>query len=147
MNIDFKHEKDRHRFLHLHPIALMILFHMNWWAQSRGLPFVVTDTVTTLAEDDYLNRASDTHRTGRAFDISIRGWSTDDIDNFMHTFKTKYNKYAAVNKHAEPVLIPAINHGNAPHFHIQIHAKYRQVIDSEILKFANSSNLLFNKDI
>lgn len=140
MNISFKHEKDKSKFLYLHPIALLLLFDMNWWAQERGLPFLVTDTVTTKEEDIFLGRQSDTHRTGRAFDISIHGWSTDDIDEFMYHFKEKYEEYAAVNKHGDTVLIPPINHGTAPHFHVQIHAKYTQPVQ----KFANSDPLLDN---
>lgn len=116
----FKHKKDIERVLYLHPIALIILFDMHSYCLKRSLPFVVTATVTTQEEDEQLNRQSSTHREGRAFDLSIQGWTTDEIDDFMLHFQKKYDEFAAKKINGEKVLIPPINHGTAPHFHVQI---------------------------
>ena len=116
----FKHEKDLNRVLFLHPVALIILFDMFVYCSKKNLPFVVTSTVSTIEEDQKIGRRSATHREGRAFDLSVKGWSTDEIDDFMFYFQRKYREFAAKNKKGEQVLIPPINHGTAPHFHVQI---------------------------
>ena len=85
---------------------------------------MITSTVTTKDEDSLINRKSTTHRTCRAFDLSINGWDAGQIKMFCDYFSHKYKDVAATNKQGESVLIPDVNHGTAPHIHVQINARY-----------------------
>ena len=115
--IKFKHQKDKERFLEMHPMTLRILFHAYQWAHSRKIPFVVTSTLSTKEEDELLKRVSTAHRTGRAFDLSIRGWTTDDIDDFHMDFEKAYGKWGAVSKRD---LIRRCVVIKRDHIHVQI---------------------------
>lgn len=121
----FKHKKDHTRFLYLHPAILVILFDAQNWALENNLPFLVTETVTTKSEDDKLSRVSSSHRQGRAFDLSTRGWSTEDINKFRTHFSRKYADYAALSRSSgQPNLVIYHDSGWGSHFHLQIHSRF-----------------------
>lgn len=126
----FKNEQIRQRSLQLHPIAFMILCDMLYWTKSRNLPFVISDTVTTETEDAELSRVSSTHREGRAFDISLKGWEPLDVDLFVTDFDIKYAKYAAMSKSGHPVLIVRHNAGTGDHLHVQINSAHKGGFDN-----------------
>lgn len=126
----FKTDKIWKRSLYLHPIALMILWDMWGYCFERNLEFLVTDTVSTLEEDAEISRVSSTHRTARAFDLRNKSWSLQEIWDFERHFNDKYkDKYGAVDKYGKKHLIVSIAHGTGPHFHVQIHSKYKLNID------------------
>lgn len=119
----FKSKKDFDRYLNLHPVALVILFHMNLYCHNRKLRFQVTSTVSTREEDDSLNRVSSTHREGRAFDLSVKDWSPYDIKEFIDYFDTKFGSEGALGVSGEKRLI--VDHvGTARHLHVQIDRSY-----------------------
>lgn len=120
----FKSQTGKSRALFLHPLAFMLLGEMIQWCVDNNLSCVITDTVSTISEDTYLKRVSSTHRDGRAFDISSKGWSDDNIKTFMDYFSTKYSKIAAVNSDNEPVLIVYHNAGTGYHLHVQINKRF-----------------------
>lgn len=90
------------------------------WCQDRKIPYVVTETVTTLDEDRNLKRTSRTHREGRAWDISVRDWIETAIAEFMKEFSKRFQHVAAIGaKTGKPELI--VRHvGSADHMHVQI---------------------------
>lgn len=109
------------RFLQLHPVALIVFFDLFYYCRLNKLPFVVTDTVTTFTEDKMIGRINAVHREFRAFDLSVSGWSQGQIATFRGYFNQKYKAIAAIASGSqEPELIPPVEHGTAPHFHIQI---------------------------
>lgn len=108
----------------MHPLIIMVLMDVKYWAMENELPFIVTETVTTMYEDIQVDRKSSSHRTGRAFDLSIRDWNNLDIKDCVNHFNKKYNHIAATSSsNGKPNLI--IDHvGTARHLHFQIHSKY-----------------------
>src|SRR3982750_3736160 len=95
--IRFKDGVSKERFQYIHPLAAAIAAQMNQWALTRELPFVITSTVSTFQEDRALGRQSSTHRTARAFDISIHGWRESDIDEFTKFFEEIHGRFGAVS--------------------------------------------------
>lgn len=129
INKIFKHTKDKTRFLYMHPIALMIMFDMYNWCIENNVEFQVTSTVSTKEEDEKYNRRSTTHRTGRAFDLSIKSFSFQELNSFRHWFNKKYYKEAAISPfNSQPTLIVVHDNGNGKHAHVQIHSKYSREI-------------------
>ena len=104
----------------------MIMFDMLVYCENRGYDFIVTSTVSTIAEDKKLGRVSRTHRESRAWDVSTigAGWDGVFIKNFITHFSKKYADYAAINTKGEKRLIVNHNSGNGPHLHIQLHSRY-----------------------
>lgn len=115
----FKYDRDMTLMYLIHPILFYIVADMNLWAYENGLPFQITRSVDRKITDV---STSTTHNEGRAVDISIQGWDTDMIDEFIFQFNSKYSEqYGAFSRSdGKPRLIPPIDHGTAPHFHVQI---------------------------
>lgn len=122
----FEYAKDevKDRVMYLHPYALMVLCDVLKWTIEKQIKLVISDAVSTKDEDESLSRVSSTHRESRAFDISTRGWSKDNIDECIRIFSLKYRYLAAVGQDGNPRLVYFHNAGTGAHLHFQIHKKY-----------------------
>lgn len=118
----FKHRKDYHRFYCLHPLLIAIVADMYMWCHERNIPFIVTSTVSTVAEDKRLSRISDTHRTGRALDLRSWVFTQKQRLEFISYFNNKYKKSAAISRSGKANLV--VYKTNPEHFHIQIHKRF-----------------------
>lgn len=117
----FKTDQARDRAMWLHETAAALMYHMAEWCLLKGWPFVVTDTVTTEEEDRQLNRISDTHRTARAFDVSVRDWTESMIQEFSEHFELEWGRMGAISAHDhEPHLIVHHDAGEGDHMHVQL---------------------------
>lgn len=133
--MQFKYPRDYTLSLCMHPLAVMILGYASFTAQQMDLPFVVTSTVSDIREDERLGRTSASHREGRAFDISIYGWTTDDIDNFKFEMERKFGDLGAWTHRGEQRLV-VVHNGTAPHIHVQISREFR---DEVVFPYLSSS--------
>ena len=115
----FKYDKDMAGMTLIHPILLMVFADFNLWAYERDLPVKVTRIIDERIEGISV---SDTHSEGRAIDVSVVGWSTDEIDDaifyFNKLYADLYGAYSYSDGHPRIVVPP--NHGTAPHLHFQI---------------------------
>jgi len=123
--MQFKHQRDKDLFYLLHPLLIMVIGDMNLYCHDNNLPFVITETVTTLAQDKKLKRVSSSHREKRSFDSSLRGWEESEIKTFIAHFSEKYKDIAAISGSTfKPRLIVRHNSGAGDHMHFQIHSKF-----------------------
>ena len=120
----FKFDKDKDRFFMMHPVACLIAMDMAFWSLSKGLPFTITSTMSSLEEDKRIGRKSRTHREGRAFDLSVKGWSSEDIDEFIVHFCKKYEEHSAISSQTLQPKLVVYHVGTAAHFHVQVHPRY-----------------------
>lgn len=104
----------------MHPICIMILGDMAFWAMKKGLPFIVTETATSESEDNAINRKHAIHRQFRGFDVRIWGWSEQNLRDFENHFEVKYAEFAAVSSGSGNKNLIVIHDGTAPHIHVQI---------------------------
>lgn len=104
----------------IHPKLLIMFAFVLDWATQRSLPIVVTSMIRTPEENRQLGSKSFTHPEGRAFDISIRGWSTDEIDDLIHEVNDKFSDIGALTTSGESRPVVFHDNGNGPHFHFQI---------------------------
>lgn len=104
--------------------AFLVLCDVILWAKSKQLRISITDAVTTLEEDEKLKRVSSTHREGRAFDLSTRGWSKDLIDECVRVFGFKYRNIAALGQDGSPRLVYFHNAGTGDHLHFQVAKRF-----------------------
>lgn len=118
----------------LSPAALMVLADLYLWSIQENLPFVITETMTTEAEDAALNRVSDSHRTGRASDISLKGWPKEKAHELKRIFDFKYRSIAAVRADGTANLIVIHDAGTGMHIHLQVHRRFS--VPNPILKGA-----------
>jgi hypothetical protein len=104
--------------------ATLVLADVILWARAKRLPVVISDAVTTLSEDQALKRTSSTHREGRAFDISTRGWDKESIDECVRVFGFKYRSIAALGQDGSPRLVYFHNAGTGDHLHFQVAKRF-----------------------
>jgi hypothetical protein len=117
----FSNKKAESRFEQMTVTAQNLCKEMVRWSKDvHGIDLVITETWTTGAEDIKLNRESDTHRTGRAFDIRTRNLPDWFIPKFIEYFETLYGKKLGAVTKDGPKLIVHRPHGSGPHFHVQV---------------------------
>lgn len=120
----FKDDVVASRFEDMHPKAQEIAIFMDEWSQKKyGVEITITSTVSTIAEDRALNRQSDTHRTGRAFDVRTRDLPQGLLAELIAETRKKYGKLGASNA-SGPNLIVYKPHGTFAHLHVQLNRKY-----------------------
>jgi hypothetical protein len=68
-------------------------------AQRRRLPILITSIIRGRIPGV---SESDTHATGRAFDMSIHGWSVDDIDEVLIEVNAEHAKIRGAYKRGDP---------------------------------------------
>lgn len=105
-----------------------LAIEMHLWALSQGVTLTFTETWTTKEEDLKRNRQSDTHRTGRAFDIRTKDLTPEFIEKFVEHFTEIYNSKMGAIVKDKPSLIVYRPHGTGPHFHVQIRRDYHETI-------------------
>jgi hypothetical protein len=115
---------DPNRLLDLSPVIVLIMADLVVFGMEHGIEITFTDSMSDVHEDTILDRQSDTHRTGRAFDLRTRGLSADQIDNIKSQFHMKYRRFAAVNKFGHHILIVDKSKTDKPHLHFQVHRSY-----------------------
>lgn len=139
--IEFKYAKDVVLFEYLHPILQQTIFDLSLWCEENSLPFKITATVTTKKRDDELNRVSDSHRTKRAIDLSVKKWSEKQMAIFQTLFNERYKNIASISKSDSiPRLIVLHGKDESLHFHIAIHSRYSmpEFTDDEYLKIKSN---------
>lgn len=123
--------KDRLEWLSVE--AFMVLCDVILWARNKQLPVVISDAVTSLDEDEALKRTSSTHREGRAFDLSTRGWAKENIDECVRVLGFKYRHLAALGADGNPRLVYFHNAGTGDHLHFQVAKRFAMPVQ----KFAS----------
>lgn len=118
---EFKTDTIATRTKYLCDQAQEVFYEMAEYCEDRKLPFVVTDSVSTMEEDRALSRVSDEHSQGRAFDISIRNWPQIALDDFVKFFEARFISVAAIGKKSgQARLIFMHNSGFGVHMHVQV---------------------------
>jgi hypothetical protein len=130
----FKYKKTLDRLPLLHPATLYLMTAMNMMFYDAGYPFVVTDGLSTLEEDKKLKRKHATHRTGRAFDVSVKNIPDDFIEQVIEYFNAEFKSEAAYSESRGELALIIDHKGTNRHLHVQIHARYSLDYSDIVLK-------------
>lgn len=99
----------------------LIMIEVIDWANARHLNPVVTETITSNHEDLALARVSTSHQEGRAFDLRLKDWPKNFIDDLKIFFETKYGYMGAVSKTNGLINLVVIHGvGDNLHAHFQV---------------------------
>jgi hypothetical protein len=116
----FKDQEVEARFTLMHPVAQELAKQMDQWSQEHyGIELTLTATTSTREEDKALGRVSDTHRTGRAFDVRTRDLPESLIAEMLAHFRFLYPKLGAFTGKQHQLIVYK-PHGTGPHLHVQI---------------------------
>lgn len=117
--IEIKPELNIKDLLFLDPTILEMLSFIAAYAYEFQLPCLITSL-----REDAPGRKTNTHRDGRAADLSVRGWSIYHIHTLLHKFKNHFKNRGAFNKSGEnrPIVYHKTEKG-AYHLHIQTYPR------------------------
>jgi len=121
---DYAKDEAKDRLIYLSPAAMMLLCDVILWCEQKQLSCQFTSAFSDFTEDQALNRISSTHREGRAFDLSTRGWGRETILECKRIFTAKYRTISAIDEHKEPRLCVIHDAGSGEHIHFQVHPRY-----------------------
>lgn len=126
----FKDDVVEERFKDMHSQAQKLAIEMDQWTQKTyNIELTITATTSTKIEDNALGRQSDTHRTGRAFDVRTRDLPENVIAELCAYFRKKYNNSYGAMVSGQRNLIVYKPHGTGPHLHIQLNRTFAKVIN------------------
>lgn len=90
--------------------------------EEHGLPMVVTSIIRPKIPGV---SKTDIHAKGRAFDLSVKGWSKADIEFLVKDVNEKFKTGAISSrdgKEREVVFEDGVTAGKGAHFHVQVRA-------------------------
>lgn len=116
----FKNDEVRNEWKDIRVTLQDVLIDMKGYCVMNGMPFLITDLTSTMAEDKKLHRTSATHRERRAADLRCIYWPEWFIVQFIDHFETKYKAIAALS--GKPLKSNLIERhvGTADHIHVQL---------------------------
>lgn len=116
--IEFKNDKARETYKKIDDRLKNAIYWCSKWCDSRKVPFVITRCI-----DEMIPGVSKTniHADGRAVDVSVHGWSADDIDDFVCDSNNEFSeKIGAISISDGKPRFNVFHVGTGPHFHLQI---------------------------
>lgn len=124
--LQFKNDTVRRRYFNLHPVIRKVVEAMARWSFGYDRQeLVITESITTAAEDAKVGRKHRTHREGRAVDIRCRDWSKQKIKDFDAHFEILWGQLGAISsKSGKPELVvDESKKVEGPHLHVQFSAE------------------------
>ena len=118
MTISFKNDKARETYEKIDDRLKTAIYECSKWCAERNLPLIITRVI-----DEMIPNVSKTniHAEGRAVDISVNHWSTNEIDEFVHDmnelFSDSIGAYSLADK--KPRFCVYHNAGAGWHMHLQ----------------------------
>lgn len=102
----------------VHPNLVFLCYSISKWAQARKLPMRWTSIIRPMIPGV---SKTNIHLMGRAADFSVKGWTTDDINDCAHEFsKCDFKKIGAVSVSDGQQRAIVFHTGTAMHGHAQV---------------------------
>lgn len=99
----------------LTPKMLLLLGALTEYCYVNNLPVTITSII-----EDVDGRQSQTHKEGRAVDISVRGWEPEHITKLLTYLNSKYRLIAAISKSDGEPRAAIYHEGIGWHLHLQV---------------------------
>ncbi len=92
-------------------------------AAARGIESVLVTSYIRTPEQDRAVGGTGVHVHSRAIDISLRGFSRSQAESIRRELNAEWQYDPSRPGHK---VVPELNHGTGPHFHIQVHPNTRR---------------------
>lgn len=119
----FKYVEDAANYDDLTPSAKIVFNDMIDYCAKKNQTFLISSFISTVTEDDALERVSSAHREGRAFDLSITTWSDEQKKEFVRYYNNdSMLKTLGAYSLSDNVqrLVVHHNSGFGDHIHVQV---------------------------
>jgi len=114
MIFECKNDIDLEDLKELTPAAFILFTHAVLFCQEHRLALKIT---SLKSDRKKVKAVSTTHEEGRAFDISIKGWSEMLVHKFIFETNKYYVDIAAIS-YSDGIPRAAVYHDN--HIHLQV---------------------------
>lgn len=118
--IDHKEGVDPEDWKRVHPNLLILADEVISFCDNRNLPLKFTSVIRPRIKG---TSKTDIHSTGRAFDISLIGWSDAEARDLAYIFNRKFKIgaiSASTGEENEVVFEDGITAGRGRHLHFQV---------------------------
>ena len=100
----------------IRPDMLLVLAHFSFFCWKNNLPCVVTSVF-----EEVFGRTSDTHKEGRAVDVSVKGFGPQDIRNCIDYLNKNVGHLGAYSSSDNQQMVAVYhNVGFGNHIHLQV---------------------------
>lgn len=100
----------------VNPNLRILAYETIEYCESRKLPILITSIIREKIPGI---SKSDTHREGRAYDLSVHGWSEKDCLDFEKYLNENYANLGAISAKDGVARACVYHMGTAMHHHIQ----------------------------
>lgn len=87
--IQFKNDKARTTYPEIDERLKDAVYWCSQWCDQKKIPFVITRAVDAMIPNV---SKTNIHEEKRAVDVSVHGWSADEIDEFIHDSNEKFSE-------------------------------------------------------
>lgn len=104
----------------VHSNLIVLADYVMAHCQAHKLPLIFTSIIRPMIKGV---SKTDIHSKGRAFDISVKGWSIEDISTLVDAVNEKLTIGAISvrdNQEREAVYEDGVSAGNGAHLHFQV---------------------------
>lgn len=112
--LKFKDDVNSKDLEQLKPATWILLSVVVLYCERWDLPLKIT---SLISDRENVKAVSTTHETGRAFDISVKGWTEKHIHRFCYFVNLNYTEIAAISS-SDGKKRAAVFHNN--HIHLQV---------------------------
>lgn len=116
-----KDEVDLNDLREMQPALLILFTHTVLYCKEYNLPL----TITSIKSDrESVKAISNTHSEGRAFDVSVKGWTSHHIHRFVYLTNKYYSDIGAISfTDLKPRAAIYHDSGYGAHLHLQVKPK------------------------
>src|SRR3990167_760443 len=117
LNFEFKNNVALTDLKKMNQALIIVLGYASYFCNLSNLPCLITSIF-----DEAIGRQTDTHREGRAFDISVRNWGKEDIEEFIDFMNRRVGYLGAISNSdgKQRVVVYHKVKGNEYHLHAQV---------------------------
>ena len=118
--VRFKTKEVAREFSQIRVPLQLIVDDFARFCNASGYELVLTDCLSSAADDARLGRVSNSHREGRAVDCSVKSWPEEFIVRAVAWLERVYGYKGAVSKSDGKRRLVVDHVGTGRHLHIQI---------------------------
>lgn len=121
--VNFSTELFLEDFAYMSPKLLLIFAFISHWCDERNIDFVVTSMIRSPKYDAQLKAKSSTHSDGRAFDMSIRPFTYEEIQQLVEDVNKNFDHIGAISARdgkSRPIVVHKNHDGFGSHAHVQV---------------------------
>lgn len=94
----FKTSLIEERFKDCNDALKLIAYDIDQFCQKKyGEEITITESKTTIEEDTLVKRKHSQHREGRAIDVRVMNFMSEELQEIQRHFNTKYLWYSAIS--------------------------------------------------